>query len=147
VYSSSRPLTGRGTERLPLLQPDPDLPVPDAVAAYLRAFSVGDVDGVVAALEPDGCARVQPTGRLHRGADDLEALYARLFSTSGGIPLETCALVDDGRACALEYNVVRPGAPQLPPQAGVAVFVRGESGRLAEVRMYDDTDLAPGPGT
>ena len=96
--------------------------------------------GVVAALEPDGCARVQPTGRLHRGADDLEALYARLFSTSGGIPLETCALVDDGRAAALEYNVVQGGTTRQALQAGVAMFAPGRSGKLAAVRVYDDTD-------
>jgi hypothetical protein len=63
-----------------------------------------------------------------------------LFSNGGGIPLEACALVDDGHACALEYNVVRWGRTQLPPQAGVAVYVRGQSGKLAAARVYDDTD-------
>ena len=74
----------------------------------------------------------------------LGAFYGRLFSHGGGIPLETCALVDDGRGCALEYNVVRWGTTRLPPQAGVAVFVRGQSGRLASVRAYDDAVPPPG---
>jgi hypothetical protein len=59
----------------------------------------------------------------------------QMFPTSSGIVLEPCSLTDDGRACALEYNVVARGAP---PQAGVAVFVRGENGRLAAARKYDD---------
>jgi hypothetical protein len=63
-----------------------------------------------------------------------------LFSNGGGIPLEHCAAIDDGRACALEYNVVRWGRTELAPQAGVAVYVRGPHGKLAAARIYDDTD-------
>jgi hypothetical protein len=32
------------------------------------------------------------------------------------------------------------GETELPPEAGVAVYVRGQSGRLAAARIYDDTD-------
>jgi hypothetical protein len=71
-------------------------------------------------------------------------LYA---DASRSIPLEHCALVDDGRACALEYNVVRWGKTQLPPQAGVAVYVRCESGKLAAARIYDDADPPLGQRT
>ena len=42
--------------------------------------------------------------------------------------------------CALEYNVVRWGKTELPPEAGVAFYVRGESGKLAAARIYDDAD-------
>jgi hypothetical protein len=108
--------------------------------------SVPFVDAIVAAFEADAYAR-EPAGgeHIHRGRDGLRAFYERLFSNGGGIPLEHCALVDDGRACALEYNVVQWGKTQLPPQAGVAVYVRGESGKLAAARIYDDADppLAP----
>ena len=58
----------------------------------------------------------------------------------GGIPLEHCAAIDDGRSCALEYNVVRWGKTELTPEAGVAVYVRGPNGRLAAARIYDDAD-------
>ncbi len=68
----------------------------------------------------------------------MRAFYERLFSNGGGIPLEHCALVDDGRTCALEYNVVRWGRTELPPQAGVAVYARDERGKLAAARIYDD---------
>jgi hypothetical protein len=32
------------------------------------------------------------------------------------------------------------GKTDLAPEAGVAVYVRGESGKLSAARMYDDTD-------
>jgi hypothetical protein len=28
----------------------------------------------------------------------------------------------------------------LPPEAGLAVYVRGDSGKLAAARVYDDSD-------
>ena len=74
----------------------------------------------------------------------MRAFYELLFSNGGGIPLERCALIDDERACALEYNVVRWGKTELP-EAGVAVYVRGQSGKLAAVRIYDDANPPLGP--
>jgi hypothetical protein len=120
----------------------------DVVGEYQRALGAGDVDATVAAFEPDGCAREPAGGQyVHRGAEGLRAFYEYLFSNDGGIPLEHCSLTDDGRACALEYNVVRWGKTELPPQAGVAVYVRGASGKLAEARIYDDADPPLGPRT
>jgi hypothetical protein len=146
IYYSSWPLTGRHANRPPLLQPDPAVRQSDVVAEYQRALAAGDVDAIVAAFEPDGYAREPAGGQcVHRGADGLRAFYEHLFSNDGGIPLEHCALIDDGRACALEYNVVRWGKTELPPQAGVAVYVRGRSGKLAAARIYDDTDPPLGP--
>ena len=81
-----------------------------------------------------------PTGAAFHGTEGLRAFFGRLFSNGGGIPLEHCAVVDDGRACALEFNVVRWGRTELPPQPGVAVYVRGSSGKLAAARIYDDAD-------
>jgi hypothetical protein len=96
VYFDTRPLTGRRTHRLPLLQPDPAVPVPDAVAGF----------------------------------------YARLPG-GVGLTLEPCALVDGGRACAFEHNVVRARLPR----AQVAVVVRGEGGTPV-ARVYDDAAAA-----
>jgi hypothetical protein len=141
IYYTSWPLTGRHANRPPVLQPDPELSESGVVADYQRALAAGDLDAVVAAFEPDGYAREPAGGRhVHTGRDRLRAFYERLFSNDGGIPLEQCALIDDNRACALEYNVVSWGRTDLPPQAGVAVYVRGESGKLAAARIYDDVD-------
>ena len=103
-------MLGHHVHRLPLLQRDPDLRLPDVVGEYQRALAAGDVDAIMAAFEPDGYAR-EPAGGpyVHRGRDELRAFYERSFSNDGGIPLEHCAIVDDGRACALEYNVVQVG--------------------------------------
>lgn len=124
LYFTSRLLTGRPATRAPLLHPRPGPAAPDVVADHLRAVAAGDAAAVLATFEPDAA---------HGG------FYERLL-THGGIELETCAVVDDGRACALEYNLVQWGTTRLPPQAGVAVFVRGPSGLLAAVRVYDDVE-------
>ena len=142
IYYSSWPLNGRHVHRPPLLQPDPDLRESDDVMGeYQRALGAGDVDAIVAAFEPDGYAR-EPAGgeHVHRGTDGLRAFYEHLFSNGGGIPLEHCSVFDDGRTCVLEYNVVQWGRTELRPEAGVAVYVRGESGKLAAARIYDDAD-------
>jgi hypothetical protein len=141
IYHSTWPLSGRHAHRPPLLQSDPDLSEADVVGEYQLALAAGDADAVVATFEADGCAR-EPAGgeHVHRGADDLGSFYEYLFSNGGGIPLEHCAVSDDGRLCALEYNVVSWGATELPPQAGMAVYERGPGGRLAAARIYDDVD-------
>jgi len=69
--------------------------------------------------------------------DEVAAFYAA-SSEGGGIALEPCALVDDGRAGALEHNVVRSGTTQPLRQAEVAVFVRGGPDGPPVVRTYDD---------
>jgi hypothetical protein len=148
IYYSSWPLIGRHVHRPPLLQPDPELREADIVGEYQRALGAGDVDAIVAAFQPDGYAR-EPAGgeHVHRGPDGLRAFYEHLFSNGGGIPLEHCSVTDDGSVCALEYNVVRWGMTDLRPEAGVAVYVRGESGKLAAARIYDDADPPLGAAT
>jgi hypothetical protein len=141
VYFSTWPLTGRHANRPPVLQPDPDVHQPDVVGEYQRALAAGDAEAVVAAFEPDAHVR-EPAGGayVHSGHDGLRALFERFFSNGGGIPLEHCAVTDDGRACALEYNVVRWGRTELPPEAGLAVYARGGTGKLASAHIYDDSD-------
>jgi hypothetical protein len=134
VYHSTLPLRGRHACRPPMLQPGPELREPGVVAEYQRALAAGDVDAIVAAFEPGARAGVR-------------AFYEELFSHGGGIAQEQCAIAGDGRARALEYNAVRWGSTELLPQAGVAVYVRGESGKLAAVRIYDDVEPPPEPVT
>ena len=139
VYSSNWPLTGRHVVRPPLLQADPDLRLPDVVETYQRALADGDVEAAVSTFVTDGYVR-EPSGgeHVHTGPDELRRLHEQQFS-NGGIEMEHCALNDDGRTCALEYNAVRWGETDLAPQAGVAVHVRGHDG-LEAVRIYDDVD-------
>jgi hypothetical protein len=56
---------------------------------------------------------------------------------NGGIQLEHCAVSDYGVRCAIEYNYVRWEILELSPQAGVATYESGSSGRLAAGHIYD----------
>jgi SnoaL-like domain len=140
IYFSDWALAGRHANRPPLLQANPQLRESDVVGEYQRALAAGDAAAVVATFEPDGYAR-EPAGAafVHRGRDGLLAFYEQLLA-GGGIPVEHCSVLDDGHLCALEYNVVSWGTTELAPQAGFAVYVRGDSGKLAAARIYDDTD-------
>jgi hypothetical protein len=141
VYFSTWPLTGGHANRAPLLQPGAQVEAPGSVGDYHCALAAGDVDAAVAAFEPDAVVREPAGGAFaHRGAAELRSLYELFFSNGGGVRLEHCAATDDGHAYALEYNVVAWGRTELAPQAGVAVYVRGASGRLAAARIYDDVD-------
>jgi SnoaL-like domain len=141
VYHSMWPLAGEHHVRPPLLPADPDLHAEGTPGDYQRALAEGDLEGIVATFEPDGYAR-EPSGGayLHRGGEALRTLYEHLFANGGGIPLEHCTLTEDGVRCAIEYNCVRWGVSDIPPQAGVAIYERGSSGLLAAARIYDDVE-------
>lgn len=143
VYHSNKPLAGGHARRAPLLQPDPELRATASVAAHQRALAGGDVEAIVAGFEPDGYVRgAGGADDLHRGPDGLRAFYDQLLS-DGGIVHEHCAIVGNGEACVVEYNLVRWGATELLPQAGAAAYVTGQNGRLAAVRIYDDVEPPP----
>jgi hypothetical protein len=141
VYHSMWPLTGGHRVRPPLLPKDPNVVVPDVVGEYQRALAAGDLEGVLATYEEDAYAR-EPSGGeyVYRGKEQLRVVYSAQFANGGGIPLEHCTVTDDGVRCAIEFNAVRWGVTEIPPQAGVAVYERGESGRLAGGRIYDDVE-------
>jgi hypothetical protein len=67
-----------------------------------------------------------------------ERRHELAFSDRRVMPLELSAIADDDRACAVEHDTAARGQPDSPPGAGIAVHVRGESGRLAAVPFYDD---------
>jgi hypothetical protein len=100
---------------------------------------------VVSTFAPDGYFH-GPFGpdHAHRGAAELRSFYTRCFSAGGGIGLQPCMVTDDGVRCALEYNCVRWGSHDLPPQAGLGVYERGPDGLLAAARVYDDVEAPAG---
>jgi hypothetical protein len=69
---------------------------------------------------------------------DVVDEYLRALTTDGAV-VEPCTVTDDGRTCALEYNMVARG--RNTPQPGLAVLVRGNrGGGLAATRAYGEID-------
>jgi hypothetical protein len=141
VYHSQWPLLGHHVIRPPLLKHDPALHVTDIVAQYQRALAAGDVDAIVDTFEPDGYFR-EPSGGdfVFNGLEDVRVFMTNILS-AGGIGLEHCTVTDDGVACAIEFNAVAFGTRPIEPQAGVAVYERGPSGKLRGARIYDDVNV------
>jgi limonene-1,2-epoxide hydrolase len=143
-YFSLRAVDGRRHLRPAIIKPGPAHPG-DVVGRYQAALAAGDAEAVVRTFEPDGYYR-EPIGPhfAHRGAGELGSFFTRCFGAGGGIGLHYCAVTDDGVRCALEYNCVRWGRHDLPPQAGIGVYERGPDGLLAAARVYDDVEPPAG---
>jgi hypothetical protein len=141
VYHSFWPLEGHHRVRPPLLPRDPNARVAGAVADYQRALAAGDVDAIVATFEPDGYFR-EPSGEpwVHRGHAELRKFMTQILG-AGGIGIEHATVTDDGTICAIEFNAVRFGSRAITPQAGLAVYERGLTGRLRAARIYDDVNV------
>jgi ketosteroid isomerase-like protein len=137
-YCSQWPVDGRRHLRPAILEPA-TVALGSLIDRYHDALEAGDVAAVIDTFAPDGYLR-EPIGPeiLHRGADELRAFFTQAFRAGGGIALQPCVLTDDGVRSAVEYNCVRWGANEVPPQAGIAVFEHTPDGHLAAVRIYDD---------
>ena len=140
TYCSQWPVDGRRHVRASILPSGHDTPE-DAVGRYHAALDAGDTEEIVSTFAPDGYLR-EPVGPpyVHRGASELRSFFTRSFSAGGGIGLQPCVVTDDGVRCAVEYNCVRWGSHDLPPQAGLGVYERGRDGRLVAARIYDDVE-------
>jgi ketosteroid isomerase-like protein len=140
TYCSQWPVDGRRHIRPPILQPGA-VHLGDVVGRYTAALEAGDAEAVVSSFAADGYFR-GPCGprETYRGRAELGTFFTRCFSAGGGIGLRHCAVTDDGVRCAVEYNCVRWGRHDLPPQAGICVYERGPDGLLASARVYDDID-------
>jgi len=141
VYHSFWPLEGHHRIRPPLLPADPNAHVTGAVADYQRALARGDVGAIVATFEPDGYFR-EPSGEpwVHRGQAELRKFMGEMLG-AGGVGIEHATVTDDGVICAIEFNAVRFGKQAMAPQAGLAIYERGPSGRLHAARIYDDVNV------
>jgi hypothetical protein len=142
VYFSTRPISGKATLRAPLVAPSSEVVLPQVVGDHAAALDKGDVMAALACFEVDGALR-ESNGTSHARAGDLKDHYTRLFGgglTAGGIALQRGASADDGRLCAVEYTLTKIRGRDVPPQAGLMVYERGDSGLLRSLRIYDDVD-------
>lgn len=140
TYCSQVPVDARHHLRPPILQGRAARPR-GIVGTYQEAMQAGDTEAAVGTFASDGYVR-EPVGAhdIHRGTSELHSYFTRCFSAGGGIDLQLCEMTDDGVRCALEYNCLRWGDHDLPPQAGIGVYERGPDGRLAAARVYDDVE-------
>ena len=145
TYCSQWPVDGRRHLRPPILKSG-DASPGDVVGRFQSALEAGDAEAVVSTFTSDGYYR-EPIGphATHRGTVELRAFFTGEFSAGGGIGLQDCTVTDDGVRCAVEYNCVRWGVHDLPPQAGLGVYERGPEGLLTAARVYDD--IEPPGGT
>ena len=144
TYCSQWPVDGRHHVRPPILQPGHVHPG-DVVGRYQAALDAGNAEAIVSTFAPDGYFR-EPIGphNAHCGTPELRSFFTTCFSAGGGIGLEHCTVTDDGVRCALEYNCVRWGSHDLPPQAGIGIYERGPDGLLAAARVYHDIEAPVG---
>jgi len=140
TYCSQWPVDGRRHVRPPILRSGNAHPA-GVVGRYHSALDAGDADTIVSTFTPDGYVRESVGPQLdHRGTAEVRSFFTRCFGSGGGIGLQHCAVTDDGVRCVLEYNCVRWGSHDLPPQAGIGVYERGPDGLLAAARIYDDVE-------
>lgn len=141
VYHSNWPLEGRHLLRPPIVGEDRALVIPDIVGAYMEALDAGNLVGSMAVFEPTGYFR-EPSGGIHiyRGPEGIRQAYGAFYAV-GGIHLRHCSVIDDGVACGVEFIADGWGPRPFEPQAGIGVYERGPSGKLAAARVYDDVDV------
>lgn len=141
VYHSMWPLIGAHEIRKAILPVQENLQLEEVIAKYQKALAEGDVKSIVETFEPDGYFR-EPAGgpHIYRGKVQVAEFMAKILAP-GGISLEHCTVTDDGVACAIEFNAVAFGEEELVPQAGIAVYERGDSGLLHAARIYDDVNV------
>lgn len=140
IYFSTLPIHGKFVPRATLVAPAADLPLPAQVSALVAALAKGSADDASAAFEEDGVLR-DARGLQHaKAGGGLRDFFEKLLAGGafGGTTMAPGGSADDGRSCALEYTITTLNGREVPPQAGLAVFERGDTGLLRAARFYDD---------
>jgi hypothetical protein len=141
VYHTMWPFNRVHTVRPHFVEPEPDAQHSDVVKQFAMALGGGDIDAALALFEADMYMR-EASGPpyVHWGASSLRAYFQGLFD--GGAPtIQKNTVTDDGRCACMEFSAIGWGGQPWPPerhQAGLAVYERGDPGRLRAIRIYDD---------
>ena len=125
----NKALLGSDQVRGPVIPPDPDLVLHPSMRRYLAALRAGDEQGLLDVLEP-GLRVFGPMGEIRAG--DVRAEFAKRMADGGGVPLMYITATDDGTRAAMEFVSWR-----IRPHAGLGVYERAASGRIAVFRAYE----------
>jgi hypothetical protein len=138
IYHSTWPTTGKHSVIKPLLKPDDNLIEPEIITEYMKGLKNADKDLVLSLFEEDAYVQ-EPSGSKykHTGKSGRNNFYSFALD-KGGVSLKHCTATFDGRHFAVEYVFDEWGDKKFEPQAGIAIYEIGESGKLAAVRIYDD---------
>ncbi|HEX7665346.1 MAG TPA: hypothetical protein VF407_12565, partial [Polyangiaceae bacterium] len=141
VYHATQPFDRWQAARPPRAPLDKEPSMPDDVAQHLAALRIGNADALVAGVESTGALR-DGAGKLHgREGGQLHAFYVSLLQNARGandwVPIVKRS-ADDGRACAVEYEIEKLRGGETAPKEGLMVFERGDSALFRSIRIYDE---------
>ncbi len=138
IYHSTWPLTGKHTVIKPILETEEILDEPDIISMYMQGIKNADKEFVLSLFEEKAYVQ-EPSGSKfrHQGKAEREKFYSYALD-KGGVPLKHCTATFDGKHFAVEYVFDEWGNKKFEPQAGIAIYEIGESGKIAAVRIYDD---------
>lgn len=142
VYHATQPIDRWQAARPPRPGTEKEPVLPTDVAAHLSALRMGDADALVAGYESTGALRDGTGKAFGREGGGLREFYVSLLQNAQGtnewVPLVRSA-ADDGRICAIEYEIEKLRGGETAPKEGLMVFERGDSALFRSVRMYDET--------
>jgi hypothetical protein len=121
---------------IPAISPQLDLVLPAAVDANHTALAAGDIEAILDSYEDNAVVRTfDGAPHVYSGKEELRRLQS-LPRVPGARPaVQLCAAVDDGHACAVEYQVTHFAEP-LPDRVGIDVYERGPTGKIQAERSY-----------
>jgi len=142
VYHSTWPLTGKHAVRQPLMSPATHLEEPLIIEKYMAGLAKPDTTAILELFEEDGYVR-EPSGSSykHNGPVGRKEFYDAALA-EGGISLKHCTATFDGTRFIVEFICDEWGKTKLPPQAGMAVYELGKTGKLFAVDIR--RPFAPG---
>ncbi|HEX6750181.1 MAG TPA: hypothetical protein VF092_23005 [Longimicrobium sp.] len=143
AYWAPGGLRGMRGEREPILEPQPEMALPEPIGRHLQALAADDLDALRQTYD-DACLVPIPIPWV-TAEDTIRRQYGARIGEEGSIVLIPCLLTDDGTTCAVEYVTTRWDGADVQPQAGLAVYQR-RGGKICEVQVYGDFAPAPEAG-
>ena len=144
IYHSLWPLFPNQPVHSPLIGAHDGLVLPRQVQLNQDARAAADLDALLETYEDDAVVHGAGAGagdrghngtEVYRGREELRRLFSAPTVAGTRPTVRICTATDDGRRCAVEYQVTHFSEPQ-PDQVGITVYECGASGRIRSERSY-----------